>query len=109
MYFWEMVVMARKLAIAGLSALASSGLQLVWGCFVLWISLVATLQNQPFEVDLVHKMEVLSLVALVIAILIGFHFLLNDADHLWATILLILINGTVALLLFTYKLIIIII
>jgi len=92
--------MTRKLAIAGLSAMSSSGLQLVWGGVVVFASLNMTLLNRPFESHLIHKMEITALTSLCGTVILGFHFLLLDSEHLWTTTILIMLNGSVGLFLF---------
>ena len=96
-FYWEAVVMARKLSIVCLSVVLSPTLQLAWAMMFVGISLIGTTHLLPFEDRFVNRVETASLVALCITILIGFHYQtlhLNNETDIIPTVFLLLIDGT---------------
>jgi hypothetical protein len=92
-YYWEAVVMTRKLAIVTLSVLLNDTLQLVWGMVFVMIALFGTVVYQPFVDPFINHLESISLVLLAFTIVLGFHYLtLNPSDYT-PTVLLLLVDG----------------
>lgn len=78
-YFWEIVVLARKLCIVAASSAFSPGLQLVWSSVVIAVSVALTIHYQPYTIMLVkahmdgNNIDTVALSALAVTLILGFH------------------------------------
>lgn len=91
-YYWEAIVMLRKLLIVIIATtIISPLLQLVWSSVTIVISLFQQILKSPFSIDFVNSLEKTSLIVLIIVILIGFHFQVTD-DNITPTVILLLIT-----------------
>jgi hypothetical protein len=103
-YFWEAVIMLRKMGIVAFSVLAAPMLQLLFGIVIITLALFANVIHAPFASSFVNRIETVSLIALYITIILGNLFLYSCGkdDTTWIAVLLILVNtGTVAFILAT--------
>lgn len=91
-YYWEVIVMWRKLAVAALSTLLSPVLQLAWANVFLVISLFGNVLRKPFADDYINHLESATLVVLLLTVLIGTHFLAIEDTGYSPAILLLLLN-----------------
>ena len=92
-YFWEAVVMMRKLGIVAFSVMSSPALQLVFGIVIVTIAWVLNAQWSPYSSNLVNRMDSIALIALYVTIILGFLFLNTDnSNSTWITVLLVLVN-----------------
>lgn len=80
-YFWEVVVLARKLFIVAASSAFSPGLQLVWSSVVIMVSIALTIHYEPYTIMLLqgqshmdgNKLDTVALSALAVTLILGFH------------------------------------
>lgn len=92
-FFWEAVVLFRKLAIVGVATLISGGLQMAWCGAILVLSMCLTVQNVPFRTVLDNRLETLAHVALSISVLLAFHsYFLEDGGGGVVLAVLIIVN-----------------
>jgi len=96
-YFWEGVVMGRKMAIVLFAVILNSQLQLFFSGLVLLYAYHATTLYTPFKSKHVNNMENLSLVALCITASMGAIFLSSSdsTDTTWTTVVLVMVNVVV--------------
>jgi hypothetical protein len=100
MYFWEAVIMLRKMGIVAFSVLATPGLELLFGIVIITVSLLLNTNLLPFASHFVNRLDTLALTALYCTVVLGFFFLLNSGSNIWVAVLLILINGATIAFLF---------
>ena len=73
--------------------------QLTWGGLALHLSFVLTGYFSPFANHFMNQLELLCLVALIMTVVFGFHFLLSKGSNAWVTVALIVMNSGVFFLL----------
>ena len=100
-YFWEAVVMGRKMAVAALSVLLNAYLQLAWANMILGISLFFHIHRRPYKNEQINQLETYTLLVLLATVMIGFHFLTISNPGMTPTALLIILNGGWVLVLLT--------
>lgn len=102
-FMWEGVVLFRKLAIVGIAALVSGGLQMAWCGVVLWFSMVITVQRQPFSTVLDNRIEILAHAALIFSVLLAFHsFFLPDSGNTILGFLVVVNCSVIAVMVFAF-------
>jgi hypothetical protein len=91
---WEGVVLFRKLAIVAIAALIKGGLQIVWAAAVLVLCMTLTIERMPYNSRLDNRLEIISLVALCLSLVLAFHsyFLENDGEVI--LFFLVIVNGS---------------
>jgi len=80
-YYWEAVIMLRKLCMAALSLLRTEALQLVYGNVIVVVAFVVNLFVLPFTQTLYNLLEGISLIILYFAMILGFHATLSDSSY----------------------------
>jgi len=104
--WWEILVLARKLALVAVLVFASSDkfLQSFFALFVLMVAMVAQQYRQPFTKKELNRMELFGIFALVLTQLISMAYFWVDSHGLkkspsekesitlWTTVLLLAIN-----------------
>jgi len=93
---WEGVVLFRKLAVVAIAALIKGGLQLVWVAVILVGCMCLTIERMPYNSRLDNRLEIISLAALCLSLVLAFHsfFLGNDGEVI--LFFLALVNGSAA-------------
>jgi len=93
-YYWEGIVMLRKLAIVALSIFSNPALQLIWACIILTLCLLVHVWYKPFVSALLNRMDLMALVALYLTVVYGFHFSLlqSESSAVVLTLLVFLTN-----------------
>lgn len=96
-YFWEGVIMTRKLAIVAFSVLAAPMLQLVFGSLIIGLAFALNLHFSPFNSPFINRLEAIALIALYLTIVLGFIFLhiCNRSNTDGVAAMLIIVNGSV--------------
>lgn len=95
-YFWEGVVMARKMLIVLFAATVNSLLQIFISFGILLLSWFGTIHFTPFRSTPVNRLESLALVALVVTALLGAISLsTDDSSRPGTTTVLFLVNLSV--------------
>ena len=103
--WWEIIVLARKLALVAILVFFSKDqfLQSFFGLFVLLVATAAQQYRRPFEKAMLDRMELFGLYALVLTQLLSiFYFWVDEQGHmgeeekgrttLWTTVLLLAIH-----------------
>lgn len=108
MYFWDIIITFRKIILVIISVYASSPVQLLFGSWVLMISLILSYYYDPYE-NIQHKnLEIVSIITLFITVTTGMLFYsksIQSSDSIiLVTVILILLNFIVVLvILFSYR------
>ena len=91
-YWWEFVMMAKKLSVICVISFASPFLTLVWASAFVMVFGYAHIITQPHVSDLVNRLEILAISTQYISILMGIHFYANKGDHVFAAFFFFVFN-----------------
>jgi hypothetical protein len=91
---WEGVVLFRKLMIVAIASLIKGGLQLVWAAAILVFSMCLTIERMPYNSRLDNRLEIISLVALCLSLILAFHSFFLGQDGEVILFFLVLVNGS---------------
>jgi hypothetical protein len=93
---WEGIVLFRKLMIVAIAALIKGGLQLVWAAAVLVVCMCLTIERMPYNSRLDNRLEIISLVALCLSLILAFHSFFLGTDGEVILFFLVVVNGSAA-------------
>jgi hypothetical protein len=98
-YFWEGVVMARKMVLVILASTVNSSLQIFFSMALLLNAYYVTEMRHPFRNDSINRLENMSLIALCITASLGAIFLSvsDSTDTTWTTVVLVMVNAAMTI------------
>jgi hypothetical protein len=93
-YYWEFILILRKLCIVMFAATVNSSLQLTYAIIIITTSIYINILYKPYKSNLVNKLETFTLIALYLTLIFGSHFLFtaNEYVHTMSTILIFFVN-----------------
>ena len=92
LYFWESIIMMRKIGIVAFSVLASPPLQLVFGLVIITIASHLNVIYSPYVSATVNRLDTFALAILFSTVVLGELYLFARGDNKWIGVLLIIIN-----------------
>ena len=103
-YYWEAVIMVRKMGVVAFSVLPSSMLQLVFANVIIMFAYALNVQLLPFASHFINRIESFCLIALLATITLGFLFInagsSTSTNTMWISVLVIVVNTAMAAFLF---------